>query len=134
MRPIWRAVSVTVAVALVLLAQDASADCSECESWRGYCYSEAVWYYMDCEGSCYDWSCSVDCRATYLMALDYCDWQYDWCSENCTNSTSTGCGGYSSTCACECPDTSWSGIACNEGQIAYCTCSGSPVQANPRCE
>ncbi|HEY0554480.1 MAG TPA: hypothetical protein VGG20_09445 [Thermoanaerobaculia bacterium] len=44
-----------------------------------------------------------------------------------------GGGGAGGTCAIQCPDGSWSGIACNPGQQAHCTCSGSPVQANPSC-
>ena len=44
--------------------------------------------------------------------------------------TDSGSGG---SCARQCRDGSWSGIACLPGQMAYCTCSGSPVQANPHC-
>ncbi|MFL6260526.1 MAG: hypothetical protein ACJ76Y_12500 [Thermoanaerobaculia bacterium] len=42
-------------------------------------------------------------------------------------------GELSNTCAVQCPDGSWSGIGCNSGEIARCTCSGSPVQADPHC-
>lgn len=38
------------------------------------------------------------------------------------------------TCAVQCPDGSWSSIACDRNENAFCTCSGSPVQANPYCE
>ena len=41
-----------------------------------------------------------------------------------------GAGG---TCAVQCSDGSWSGIACNPGEQAHCTCTGRPVKANPSC-
>lgn len=44
-----------------------------------------------------------------------------------------GGSGGSTTCAVQCPDGSWSGIACNTGETAHCTCGGSPVRANPYC-
>lgn len=44
-----------------------------------------------------------------------------------------GGGDGGNTCAFQCPDGSWSGIACNNGETAVCSCSGSPVQANPHC-
>jgi len=47
--------------------------------------------------------------------------------------TDGGSGGAGGTCARQCRDGSWSGIACLSGQTAYCTCSGSSVQANPYC-
>jgi len=45
----------------------------------------------------------------------------------------SGGGGSSTTCTVQCPDGSWSGIGCNTGETAHCTCTGSPVQANPYC-
>ena len=50
------------------------------------------------------------------------------------NDPGDGSGGSgSTTCAVQCSDGSWSGIACNTGQTAHCTCTGSPVKANPYC-
>jgi hypothetical protein len=49
------------------------------------------------------------------------------CTESC------GGSGGGTTCAEQCPDGSWSGIGCLQGQTAHCTCSGFPVQANPYC-
>jgi hypothetical protein len=40
----------------------------------------------------------------------------------------------SNTCAVQCPDGSWSSIGCYQREIAVCSCTGSPVQANPYCE
>jgi hypothetical protein len=37
------------------------------------------------------------------------------------------------TCYVVCPDESVSSIGCLEGEIAVCSCTGSPVQANPHC-
>lgn len=44
-----------------------------------------------------------------------------------------GSGGTSTTCAYQCSDGSWSSIACNTGEIAYCKCDGSPLKARPYC-
>ncbi len=45
-----------------------------------------------------------------------------------------GAGGSNhTTCAVQCKDGSWSGIACNSDETAVCGCSGSPVQASPYC-
>ena len=45
----------------------------------------------------------------------------------------SGGGGCSTSCAKPCPDGSWSGIGCLANQCAHCTCTGSPVRANPYC-
>jgi hypothetical protein len=45
----------------------------------------------------------------------------------------SGGGGGSTTCAVQCSDGSWSGIACNTGQTAHCACDGSPLRARPYC-
>jgi len=39
----------------------------------------------------------------------------------------------STTCAVQCPDGSWSSIACNSGETAVCSCTGAPLQADPYC-
>jgi hypothetical protein len=44
-----------------------------------------------------------------------------------------GGGCASTTCAVQCSDGSWSSIGCNSNEYATCSCSGSPVLANPRC-
>jgi hypothetical protein len=43
-------------------------------------------------------------------------------------------GGCVTSCAVECSDGSWSSIGCLSDECAKCTCSGSPVLANPRCD
>ena len=47
--------------------------------------------------------------------------------------TDSGSGSAGGSCSRQCRDGSMSGIACLPGQTAYCTCGGSPVQANPHC-
>ena len=37
------------------------------------------------------------------------------------------------TCANKCDDGSWSSIACLDNEMAVCSCTGSPLQANPYC-
>jgi hypothetical protein len=54
----------------------------------------------------------------------YPDWGDGWGS---------GGGSSSTTCARRCSDGSWSSIACLARETAHCTCSGSPLLANPYC-
>jgi hypothetical protein len=49
------------------------------------------------------------------------------------NDWGDGGGGGSTTCAVQCTDGSWSSIACNTGETAHCTCTGTPLLANPSC-
>jgi hypothetical protein len=42
-------------------------------------------------------------------------------------------GGGGTTCAKQCSDGSWSSIACLSNETAHCTCTGSPLLANPYC-
>lgn len=137
MRSILRAVFVMVALGLCM--QEVSADCGQCDQDKNQCYATVEWDYLFCEYGCnyYDYGCSVDCRATYLMGFDYCDNQYDYCTMTCGSGggdNGGNCnGGHQTTCGVQCGDGSWSSIACNPNEAASCTCSGEPLQANPSC-
>ncbi len=126
-------------LALALCAQPASADCGQCDQSWNQCSSDAGWDYYMCEGGCDDWSCSVDCRANYLMWLDFCDNEYDWCTATCDWSgggdPGGGCNNVQTTCGVQCGDGSWSSIACNPREIASCACDGvePQLQATPSC-
>lgn len=135
MRLNWRAVSMMALVALGLFAQGVSADCQQCDQTRNQCYSTVEWDYTFCEMGCDDFSCSMDCRAFYLMGLDYCDNEWDYCNMTCDENGggNNGGGTHQTTCGVQCSDGSWSSIACNPNEAASCTCTGSPLLANPSC-
>ncbi len=102
-----------------------------CETNLNGCYYTALWFYNACNQWCdpqENPGCEMECESMYDNDLMMCDMDYYSCISGCDNG-----GSGTSSCSEVCSDGSWSGIGCYPGQTAVCSCTGSPVLANPHC-